>query len=205
MQHHAYYVEGPLSLFETYLTKLNPFFAQEFDKFGVDDARALTERAQLKNAEEATFFIAVGAITSEAQQALLKLFEEPQLGTTFVLLAPHGTIIPTLRSRMIEYPKLQATSSKNQTSLKFLKATPKERSTIIATLLKDDEGAREAVRELLNGLEVELHAALKKTKQRKDFLAALQDITRVRSYVNDRSPSLKMLLEHLALSIPTLK
>src|SRR3989344_7768194 len=111
--HHAYYIEGPLSLFEVYKEKLKPlghsptgeaFWADSFDRFGVDDARALIEQAQLKTFGESTFLIAVGSITTEAQQALLKLFEEPQAGIMFVLIAPHGAIIPTLRSRMLAYP-----------------------------------------------------------------------------------------------------
>jgi hypothetical protein len=198
MQHHALYIEGPLSLFKAYLEKLKPFFAQEFEKFGIDDARALTERAQLKNVDKVTFFIAVGAITSEAQQALLKLFEEPQLGTTFVLLAPHGTIIPTLRSRMLPYPNPIEVERGSSEVKKFLKSSPKDRSAYIASLLKDDGGARERVRGFLNSLEFALLPYIKD----KQVQEALADIAKVRSYAGDRSPSLKMLLEHLALALP---
>lgn len=200
--HHAYYIEGSLSLFEPYTKKLKPFWARSFDRFGVDDARELIEQAQLKSFGEAIFLIAVGSITTEAQQALLKLFEEPQAGIVFVLLTPHGAVIPTLRSRMLPYPDLIEEERGNSDAKKFLKSNQKERSDYIAKLLKDDEGAREAVRELINGLEEELHKSLKKTRGSKAFLESLQDIAQVRSYLGDRSPSMKMLLEHLAIALP---
>ena len=202
--HHALYIEGPLSLFEPYLAELKPFFAEKYEKFGVDDARALIEQAQLKNFGEATFFVAVGSMTSEAQQALLKLFEEPQAGTTFILLAPHGTIIPTLRSRMLPYPTkgvaLEPDMSRRRLATQFLKSSQKERSDFIAKLLKDDEGAREAVREFLNVLEETLHNKI--SRRNLDIRVGLEDIAKVRSYAGDRSPSLKMLMEHLALILP---
>jgi len=201
--HHAYYIEGPLSLFAAYKEKLQPFWAREFERFGIDEARALVEQAGLKNFGEATFFIATASLPVEAQQALLKLFEEPQAGTTFILLVPHGSIIPTLRSRMLPLPdEVEEETSKNLEAKKFLKSSTKDRSAYIAKLLKDEEGVKEQVRELLNELERELEQVLIRTKGEKTIREALEDIAKVRSYVGDRSPSLKMLLEHLALSLP---
>ena len=70
---------------------------------------------------------------------------------------------------------------------------------MVTKLLKDEENTREHVREFLAGLESVLHKNLTKSAEVRQGLA---DIARVRSYVGDRSPSLKMLLEHLALSLP---
>ena len=207
--HHAYYIEGPISQFEAYRAELKPFWDKNFERFGIDETRKLIELASLKNFGKAVFFVAAASLTTEAQQALLKLFEEPQEGTTFILLVPHGTLIPTLRSRMLRYPgadvrlrKSYGTYEVQNMARKFLKGSQKERSAYIATLLKDDEGVKERVRGLLNELELELHTNLKKTKQNKAFLEGLQDVARVRNYVGDRSPALKMLLEHLALALP---
>jgi DNA topoisomerase VI subunit B len=225
--HHAYYIEGPQALFETYKEHLKPFVAEQFERFGIDEARELIAQAQLKNFGEATFFIGAAAFPIEAQQALLKLFEEPQPGTIFVLLVPHGTIIPTLRSRMLPYPTTQqqnagqnglasparhgvaAQDEENRgpfgkrLAVEFLKSNQKDRSTYITKLLKDDD-VREPVRDLLNGLEAELYKQLQKKKGDKELLDGLADIAKVRSYVGDRSPSFKMLLEHLAIALPTL-
>ncbi|MEK7108920.1 MAG: hypothetical protein AAB919_00595, partial [Patescibacteria group bacterium] len=105
LTHHAYYIEGDLSQFEAYKKEIPHFIAQKYERFGVDDSRELTARASLKVLGETTvFLIGASSMTSEAQQALLKLFEEPQKGVIFVFLIPHGTLLPTLRSRMLEFP-----------------------------------------------------------------------------------------------------
>ena len=209
--HHAYYIEGPQSLFLPYKEHLKPFWAKSFERFGIDEARALIEQAQLKNFGKTTFFIATASLTTEAQQALLKLFEEPQEGTMFVLLVPHGSIIGTLRSRMLPYPNQQGSTllvqaRTNLDTKKFLRATQKERSALVAAMLKDDEGVRERVRDFLGALEAGLYKHVRPTRANtKETLQGLEDIAKVRSYVGDRSPSLKMLLEHLAVTLPVLK
>ena len=201
MTHHAYYIEGSASAFDAYKDLIKPFWSGKFERFGIDDARALIALASLKNFNEAVFFVCAASITSDAQQALLKLFEEPQAGTTFVLLAPHGSLLPTLRSRMLPYPEL-STATENSSLYwevgKFLKMAGKERSEMIVKILKDDEGGKELVRDFINALEAELSKDVKKNKQ------GLEDIAMVRDYLGDKAPSLKILLEHLALSLPAI-
>ncbi len=198
MQHHAYYIEGPLSLYETYKQHLKPFWTRTFERFGIDEARELSTLAGLKNFDESIFLLGISSITTEAQQALLKLFEEPQEGTTFVLLVPHGALLPTLRSRMVPYPTQIGHPMSDLEARTFLAASHKTRSAQIAVLLDDDEGVKERVREFVNALEIELAKEIDDPKVRE----SLQDIARVRDYLRDRSPSLKMLLEHLALCLP---
>lgn len=208
MTHHAYYIEGPLSQFEDYKSALKPFWAREFERFGIEESRELISLTSLKNVADATFLIGAATITSEAQQALLKLFEEPQRGTTFVILIPHGSLIPTLRSRMLPYPERGFTKPppgvyETPASVKnFLSEPYKNRSATISILLKDDEGARERAREFLGGLEGELYLELQKSRGKKNIREGIEDIAKIRSYLSDRSPSLKMLLEHLAVSLP---
>ena len=210
MQHHAYYAEGSLSEFDAHKAALKPFWAAAFERFGIDESRELIALSSLKNFNEAVFLIGAASITSEAQQALLKLFEEPQKGTTFVLLVPHGALLPTLKSRMLPYERQQTAQKKvlgsaspqpdhfSAQAATFLRSSGKERSDFIAKMLKDEEGTKERVRDFVNALEIELVKDIKKNRQ------VLQDIAMVRDYVCDRAPSLKMLLEHLALSLPTI-
>ena len=199
LTHHAYYAEGSLSEFDAYKAALKPFWAAAFERFGIDESRELIALSSLKNFNEAVFLIGAASITSEAQQALLKLFEEPQKGTTFVLLVPHGALLPTLKSRMFPYPELSTvTENSSLHAVQFLKMAGKERSDFIAKMLKDEEGTKERVRDFVNALEIELVKDIKKNRQ------GLQDLAMVRDYVGDRAPSLKMLLEHLALSLPTI-
>lgn len=76
----------------------------------------------------------------------------------------------------------------------------KERSDFIAKMLKDDEGIKERARDFVNALEVEL---MRLNLAKREVQRGLEDIATVRDYLGDRAPSLKMLLEHLALSLPT--
>ena len=180
-----------------------------YEKFVIEESRALRESAQMRSVSgRSLFIIAAASMTSEAQQALLKLFEEPQESTIFVLLVPHGMIIPTLRSRMTTYIYQGLTLidiSRLNLAKTFLAMTHTARSAEIAKMLKNEENARERVRDFINALEQALHTALTKSKGKKEFREGLEDIANVRSYLSDRSPSLKMLLEHLALALPILK
>ncbi|MDB5225346.1 MAG: polymerase subunit delta, polymerase subunit delta protein [Candidatus Adlerbacteria bacterium] len=213
MQHHAYIYEGALSLLEALADDARTRFGfppehspdvhvREFEKFGIEESRWLSDVGALKSSSSrALFVVGISSVTSEAQQALLKLFEEPQEGSVYVALVPHGTILPTLRSRMLEYPERQIGPKKVLGSaVQFLKSSGKDRSDFITKLLKDDDGQKERVREFLNALEAELYKGIGKNAKAR---AGLEDIAKVRDYVRDRSPSLKMLLEHLAVSLPT--
>lgn len=114
--HHAYLYTGALSVLHSLAKDAEAQFqfagehnpdvqVHEFEKFGIDEARGLKTAASMRSLSgRALYIVGVSQITTEAQQALLKLFEEPQQGAIFVLLAPHGAIIPTLRSRMLAYP-----------------------------------------------------------------------------------------------------
>ncbi len=217
MQHHAYFYEGS----NTLLLQLADSACKEFsfergmdvyvrgwEKFGIDESRELVQLASLKSASgRALFVLGISSTTGEAQQALLKLFEEPQKGVVFVLLVPHGTLLPTLKSRMLEYPKKPDVGHpmSNIGAGGFLSWPYKQRSDWIAGFLNPpaggEEGVRERVREFVNGLEVELykHSADKEARE------GLQDIAHFRQYFADRSPSLKMILEHFAATLPTIK
>lgn len=208
MTHHAYAYEGSQALLEAlaedargrfgFLAEHSPdVHVRRFEKFGIDESRWLTDTGALRSSGgRALFVLGIASMTSEAQQALLKLFEEPQEGSVYVVLVPHGTLVPTLRSRMLAYPeRLEEEGTKD--AKKFLSLSGKDRSDFVAKLLKDDEGIRERVRDFINALEAELYRNVGEPKVRQ----GLQDISLVRGYLQDRSPSLKMLLEHLALAL----
>jgi DNA polymerase III delta prime subunit len=217
MAHHAYIAEGSQTELDPLAGDAKERFgfslehdpdvhARAFEKFGIDESRWLTETASLKSSSgKALFILGIASITTEAQQALLKLFEEPQHGTVFVLLVPHGALLPTLLSRLLPYPAEVASAAQSTPQQKeareFLKLSGKDRSDVLVKMLKDDEGVKERVRDFINALEKELAPKASKSAQAR---AGLEDIAMVRDYLRDRSPSLKILLEHLALSLPVL-
>lgn len=214
--HHAYLYEGPLSLRLALAESAQKLFGfsegnnpdvriVEYEKFSIDEARELSAQAAFKSvSSRALYVLCIGSMSHEAQQAVLKLFEEPQEGMVFVLLTPPGTLMPTLRSRFVEYPqKLQEEAASRAPAKKFLSSAYKERSTQVTALIKEEEGAKERVREFVTALEFLLHAAHTQ-KPSAELREALADIALVRGYLADRSASLKMLLEHLAATVPTI-
>lgn len=211
--HHAYLYEGPLALLPALAKRAREGFGftgehnpdvsvRQWEKFGIDESRELAEVASLRSASGRQLFVlGVSSITTEAQQALLKLFEEPQKGAIFVLLAPYGSLLPTLRSRFLPYPEEIPLGERSPEAAEFLASAYKKRSDMIVELLDEEEGARERVRSFLDALEAALYARVTSDPS-PDIRAGLADIAQFRGYLADKAPSLKMLLEHLAATLP---
>jgi DNA polymerase III delta prime subunit len=75
------------------------------EAFLIDDVRSLTEKAYMRPAvgEEQLLVVTFTTITVEAQQALLKLLEEPPRGTAFLFCVPDSVyLLPTVLSRFSE-------------------------------------------------------------------------------------------------------
>ncbi len=92
----AYAKDQILSRIDSKLTKV--YFN---DEFKVDDAKMVMKEAYI--AEESTKHLIIVATTYriEAQNALLKLLEEPPRNIVFILIAKSKTaLLPTIRSRM---------------------------------------------------------------------------------------------------------
>lgn len=215
LNHHAYYLEGSTELLPAVeararkdlgFAKNSPdVHVQVFEKFGIEESRALIAKSVLKaTAGRALYIVATASIQSEAQQALLKLLEEPSPGTVLIFIVPFGSLLPTVRSRCLPFPFKRASSSNTEVKA-FLKASGKERSEQIAEMLEDEEGTRERAREFLNALEGELYAAFsEKEAARAPLARGMEDIGLFRMYLGDRAPSIKMMLEHLAATLPNI-
>lgn len=218
-QHHAYLYEGSLSVFEPLVVDARARFAQgagagslavyarAWDKFGIDESRELGAAASLRAVGGAqVFIVGIGSITVEAQQALLKLLEEPHAGVVFIFLVGHGALLPTLRSRFAAYPQvLTVAESSRKDAAHFLSLPYKQRSDWITAFLKDEDGVHERVRVFVNDLEQLLYLHLDADAPTTASLyEALESITALRPYLSDRAPSLKMILEHFAATLPKL-
>ncbi len=72
-----------------------------------------------------TIVLEVGQIAPEAQQALLKLLEEPPATTRFILVLPaFDNLLPTLRSRLYEPTDVRTTSVIPHTLFESFLAAP---------------------------------------------------------------------------------
>jgi len=173
-----------------------------FDTMTIDDARSLREatlRAPLTGPRKA-FILAASGIAKDAQNALLKTVEEPVAGTHFIFILPTlETLLPTLRSRLETLRTDAPALSEESLALaaEFLRASAPERLKAAQALVKEVEKA-DAGKEKLTGF----LDALEITAHRMKGGSALRELLEVKKYGRDRSPSWKLLLEHLALTLP---
>lgn len=169
----------------------------ETERFTIEHARQLKTRATQSPLGSAQVFIIVcESILHEAQNALLKLFEEPSPQTYFILVIPtHKGLLPTVRSRLAYMGRIACTPQEVPFATSFLQASVGERLALLQPTLKKKD--RAFARAFVNALEHHVHK-----KGLKNHAQALAEIAYVRNYLPDRSSSLKMLLEHLAVTLP---
>jgi hypothetical protein len=166
-----------------------------YDRMGIADARALIEeslRAPLTQSHR-IFILSTQHITHEAQNALLKLFEEPPLTARFYIIVPRAEVlIETLRSRLF----LRATEGGDygvtEVARAFITASYGERlEQIAAHAKKKDDVWMDA---LLSDSECIAHAT-------RD-IPLMRDVVQMTAYARSSGASKKMILEHIALSLP---
>lgn len=215
LDHHAYFIHSfkdSVDKLKEYLKNKfnidhaqNPdFYHEKFDLFGINESRALKERHSSKGYTEDSkriFIIEISNITHEAQNALLKIFEEPHENSHFFIIMPSAELLlPTLRSRLHILPREinENDSDKLSEIKKFLKLSKKERIDYvdgIAKRISDEEINKSSAIDFLNNLSQVLYEDRDKNK------VALQAIIKALDYINDRSASVKQLLEFVALAI----
>jgi DNA polymerase-3 subunit delta' len=160
---------------------------------GVREAQQLVKNAHLRPAATSRQLCVVRAqfITLEAQNALLKVFEEPPHSTRFLLIVPRDFIvIPTLLSRC-ETVDADIKAEENLSFVDFLSASFAERLALIdqAQKNKDTHWQRAIKKGLIEYLETH-------TQQLKELEYAARLLL-------TRGASNKFLLEHAALTIPS--
>ncbi len=183
----------------------NPdFFHEKYETLGIDESRKIKENHLSKSFIEGgkrIFIIECSGITHEAQNSLLKIFEEPNEDSHFFLIMPTiDVLLPTLRSR------LSILNEPNETQdveiLKevenFLKLSKKDKVAYVDNLVKrisDDEATKMDALKFLSALETVLY------RDKEKNISGLKAILKAKNYLNDRSPSIKQLLEFVALGL----
>jgi hypothetical protein len=170
-----------------------------YASFTIQDTRELTERAYLRPTEGKTKQIIIRAnfVTHEAQNALLKVVEEPPSGTNLTFILPPDLILlPTLRSRLsIMGVDDNEEINDNDPFNHFLNKSYSERLIEIESALKkkDEEWQREIKQGLIKYLpKSHLYCS-------GEVVKALEMVSRL---LLTRGASNKLLLEQLALSLP---
>lgn len=224
MRHHAYVIEAgveegvdrALEWVKDELgleAKANPdVIVLRYGLFSVADARRVSEiamQAPLRGKDKVIIIAATRAY-HEAQNALLKLFEEPTLDTHLFLILPTlGGLLPTLRSRVsiLDFHVGPPRSHITKETEEFIKASREKRSGMIKKLTrgKDEEVRREnrdKTLAIVNGVEAVAYAKTREGHAVPEITALLHDVATLRGFLHDRSAPVKMILEHLSLVIP---
>ncbi len=208
LTHHFYIIEGDTdenhTQLQSYLVEdqnltltSNPdVYMVDYQSLGIDEARLLKDFFTTRTFGEGIriAIVKTSAITREAQNAMLKLTEEPAANSRIFFLIPHiGLLIHTLRSR--GYYIASAKTNSDKLGKEFIKKSIPDRLVYVQkiTTKKDRAQAVELIDSLVAWGRVEGNAA------------SMKEIYMARSYIEDTSSSIKLLLEHLSLILPISK
>lgn len=162
-------------------------------RMGIDDARTLIREANLSPLAGTirTFVIAYDDITIEAQNALLKLLEEPPRTSCFYIIQSQtARILPTLRSRLVLW-KTEVQETDRTVCDTFLRASYSDRLSDIASRVTKKDDAW--VHALMDGIE--------RYAEEKGHAELIRTVLDIRAHIERPGSSKKMLLEHVALLV----
>jgi DNA polymerase III delta prime subunit len=209
--HHAYFlvgeVEGIFSELKDFLenkvsvkTSGNPdFWHGKFDNFSIDEAREVVEKSLQKDFSggKKIFIIQTDFITSEAQNSLLKVFEEPTFGTHFFIISPQDILLPTLRSRVqfVRFGNIES-DGKYVSIINMNFKQRLEEVKKITEAISDEEATKQEAVSFLDRVERELYKNGVENSGKE-----LEVCMKTREALFDRGAPIKMILENLMLSI----
>ena len=233
--HHAYLIEGQhkeimpeiLKFLESLgiSTNANPDFMHiSLDSFKIEDARNLKSYSAEKGFSRETgkkiFVVSANSFLVEAQNSLLKMFEEPIENTHFFLIVPDtNSLLKTLVSRFYLI-KSKDINTETKEAEKFIQMPLQRRIDFIKELLAEPEdadlavgtpsgaptakldSARSKALSFLNELEFSLY--LKLVSKTVFDKGCLEHIFKVREFLRMPGSSPKTLMESVALVVPNL-
>lgn len=164
------------------------FFVFQEPLLGIDDARQISEQA-IRHAftGRKVFLLSPEKASLEAQNALLKTFEEPIEHTHFFLvLREENLAISTLRSRM-QVLYLTSESGGQKEAQKFLGLSIKDRFNFVKKFVDGEKNLSVFLDELLS--------VLKKGGD----VEKVEKVYKLRLSSDDRGASPRLILEHLSL------
>ncbi len=222
--HHAYLIEGEREAAKEEIFKLLKTLGIktegnadmrliEVDTFKIEDARNLKSLSGEKGFSEGrkVFIISANSFLHEAQNGMLKLFEEPIPSTHFFLIVPDAnTLLKTFLSRFFLIRQKDKKFGESQEAEDFIQMTPIRRIDFIKNLIAEGDDDEEEINlnstraralKLLNGVEAALYK--KPTEDLPQLVSTFEHIFKVREFLRMPGSSTKSLMESLALVIPS--
>lgn len=225
--HHAYLLVGPaaeilaglkLFLATTFPELANPLASPdvswlEYDCLDKERAQALRALTNTRAFGPAGRFIIVAfpALVDEAQEVLLKTFEEPPAGVHFFLVVPSVDFLrPTLLSRLAHLSHSDLVSSGPETGSEvaslaenFLALDPSLRGEwLLKNLLVDDEPDRGLILAWLNQIEKYIATRVDFNRISANLNLVLSELLAAKKLLANQRASVKMILDYLALILP---
>ncbi len=198
---HAYLCEGDERYFKELLNEFNnqnknqfsdsDIIIREFELFGIDDSRDITRLANLKTLQkQQLFFLRFDSITNQAQDALLKLLEEPPINTHFILVTKYisylrGTFLSRCRIIYSNFARDYTSDAE-----KFMQMSFQDRIKYVDKIVKNKNYTK--IEQLFESLEVFLS---KSVIENKDKLHILYELKKA---FKSPGASLKRILHTLA-------
>jgi DNA polymerase III delta prime subunit len=174
----------------------------EVNSFGIDDSRQLIKDSYTQPSDlnlKKIIIVKAETINIEAQQALLKILEEPPKSTVFLFILPNeSSIISTLKSRFLEYRSsvnIQTEYCISESFRDFCKLNYKDRLSLIVKRLEKED--IQWVKDIKYSLASMLNDSVHTIDANK-----LKVLSMVVTTLNTRGASNKLLLEELALTLP---
>ncbi len=229
--HHSYLIEGKIQDVPSEVRKLlksidsdlkvGPDFSHfVFDTLRIEDARNLKSIGAEKSLteEKRVIIISANSFLLEAQNTLLKMFEEPIENTIFFLIVPDkNALLRTLVSRFYVISLNEGSNKDLKVAEDFIKLSLQGRLDYVKELLVENEDVptevgiptrvgkgmvdspRSKALAFLNSVEAALH---KKLIAEKLEASLFEHIFKVRKFLRMPGSSAKSLMESVALVIP---
>jgi DNA polymerase III delta prime subunit len=228
--HHAYLIEGAKDEIIPEIVKFlksinintvgNSDFVQiNLDSFKIEDARNLKSYATEKSFSigKKIFLISANSFLLEAQNSLLKMFEEPIENTHFFLVVPDtNALLKTFISRFYLVSARQDLAEETKEAEKFIAMPLKNRIDFMKELLAETEDEdittdsnRSKAIKFLNALEAVMSKAafdndknMSRTVLDTKFC---EHLFKVREFLRMPGSSTKTLMESVALIMPNMQ
>lgn len=179
---------------------------RRYESLGIDESRELKEIDSRKSLSDWRIFVlGIGAITPEAQNSLLKILEEPQVGTHFILvISDRSMLLPTVLSRcQVVEGVIGEKKEGGDLAKTFLTHGHAKRKKIVEDLVKEyEDGDKTAPGRFVQDLCRLLaeHTNLSTGDQAEAL--ALEETQKGARRLMHKPQAPRLVLDHLALIIP---
>lgn len=205
--------------FGIYKVANQDFSYGKYENLTIDDARSIKKMHESRPVTaqgKKIFVIVANNINTEAQNALLKLLEEPASYAYFFIIIPQsGLLLPTVRSRL-HFVQSTRSGAKNDDVdgigndvADFIKANKVKRLEIAKKIAEDiskEKKTKQYAIDFVNEIQNQIRGDRSQHQGTagQDPVKSMSSIEATQialKYLSDRAPSVKMLLEYVALNV----